>query len=123
MLGPGEPEQARQNRHDYAVECGRRERQTVRPAEPQVHKDEQRKEHRDLVHLQQMQCRLVKGLQHEQPSACHGYVHADTALVITVCGRQHCNITVRALRPWAAAVHFCSRAILRLAKLQFALPL
>ena len=55
VLGPGEPEEACQDCHDSAVERGRGKRQAVWSAEPQVQEDEQRKEHRDLVHLQQTQ--------------------------------------------------------------------
>ena len=70
MLGPGKPEEARQDCHDGAVEGRRGERQAVRPAEPQIHEDEQRKEHRNLVHLQQMQRNLLKG--HSMHTNCHG---------------------------------------------------
>ena len=74
VLGPGEPEEARQDCHDGAVEGRRGERQAVRPAEPQIHEDEQRKEYRHLVHLQQMQRNQVEGLQHVHASACHGRI-------------------------------------------------
>ena len=90
VLGPGEPEEARQDRHDRAVEGGCGERQAVRPAKPQVQEDEQRKEHRDLVHLQQMHRRLLKGLQHGQPSACHGNLPGPSlcAMNISLCSCQ-----------------------------------
>ena len=55
MLGPGEPEEACQDRHDTAVKRGRGKRQAMRPAEPQIHEDEERKEHCNLVHLQHRQ--------------------------------------------------------------------
>ena len=70
VLGPGEPGEARQDCHDHAVEGGRREYQAVRPAESQVHKDEERKEHCNLVYLQQIQRNPVK--TRSMDTTCHG---------------------------------------------------
>jgi len=52
VLCPGQPEEEYHQDHDCCIEQRRSKGQAVRPAEPQIHKDQERKEDCNLVNLQ-----------------------------------------------------------------------